>query len=139
MTTPGVRQLTTGRLSSHPGRRMSRTPPRCLVLTACAPQGWDASRDPASRARRSRGAHRLVRQTRRALPPTAAEDLLEIVMRRYERASTLLDPSRRGLGKLRGDTAAVTAMLDRLFHHAHVLTCGPRSWRTRVHSDRNSS
>jgi IstB-like ATP binding protein len=26
------------------------------------------------------------------------------------------------------DTAAVTAMLDRLLHHAHVLTCGPRSW-----------
>jgi len=50
-----------------------------------------------------------------------------------------LEPSRRGLGKLRGDTAAVTAMLDRLFHHAHVLTCGPRSWRTRVHSERNSS
>ena len=27
----------------------------------------------------------------RKLPLTAAEDLLEIVMRRYERASTLLD------------------------------------------------
>jgi DNA replication protein DnaC len=26
----------------------------------------------------------------RKLPPTAAEDLLEIIMRRYERASTLL-------------------------------------------------
>jgi hypothetical protein len=21
-------------------------------------------------------------------------------------------------------------MLDRLLHHAHVLKCGPRSWRT---------
>ena len=31
-----------------------------------------------------------------------------------------------------GDTAAVTALLDRLLHHAHVLKCGPRSWRTRV-------
>jgi hypothetical protein len=30
-------------------------------------------------------------------------------------------------GKLRGDTAAVTAMLDRLFHHGHILKCGPRS------------
>ena len=35
-------------------------------------------------------------------------------------------------GKLLGDTAAVTALLDRLLHHAHVLKCGPRSWRTRV-------
>ena len=30
----------------------------------------------------------------RRLPPTAAEDLLEIVMRRYERASTLLTSNR---------------------------------------------
>src|SRR3989454_954605 len=70
----------------------------------------------------------------RKLPPTAAEDLLEIVMRRYERASTLLTSNRpvEDWGKLLGDTAAVTAMLDRLLHHAHVLTCGPRSWRTRT-------
>ena len=32
-------------------------------------------------------------------------------------------------------TAAVTALLDRLLHHAHVLKCGPRSWRTKVHTD----
>jgi hypothetical protein len=38
-------------------------------------------------------------------------------------------------GKPLGDTAAVTALLDRLLHHAHVLTCGPRSWRTKVHMD----
>jgi DNA replication protein DnaC len=34
-------------------------------------------------------------------------------------------------GKVLGDTAAVTAMLDRLLHHAHVLKCGPRSWRSK--------
>ena len=34
-------------------------------------------------------------------------------------------------GKLLGDTAAVSAMLDRLLHHGHVLKCGPRSWRTK--------
>jgi DNA replication protein DnaC len=71
----------------------------------------------------------------RKLPSTAAEDLLEIVMRRYERASTLLTSNRPidDWGKLLGDTAAVTAMLDRLLHHGHVLKCGPRSWRTRTH------
>ena len=71
----------------------------------------------------------------RKLPPTAAEELLEIVMRRYERASTLLTSNRpvEDWGKLLGDTAAVTAMLDRLLHHGHVLKCGPRSWRTRTH------
>ena len=70
----------------------------------------------------------------RKLPPTAAEDLLEIVMRRYERTSTLLTSNRpiEDWGKLLGDTAAVTAMLDRLLHHGHVLKCGPRSWRTKT-------
>ena len=73
----------------------------------------------------------------RRLPHTAAEDLLELVMRRYERASTLLTSNRPvdDWGKLLGDTAAVTALLDRLLHHAHVLKCGPRSWRTKVHTD----
>jgi len=77
----------------------------------------------------------------RKLPHTAAEDLLEIVMRRYERASTLITSNRpvEDWGKLLGDTAAVTALLDRLLHHGHVLQCGPRSWRTRLHSDRNAS
>ena len=64
----------------------------------------------------------------RKLPHTAAEDLLEIVMRRYERASTLLTSNRpvEDWGKLLGDVAAVSSMLDRLLHHGHVLKCGPR-------------
>jgi DNA replication protein DnaC len=41
-------------------------------------------------------------------------------------------------GKLLGDTAAVTALLDRLLHHAHVLTCGPRSWRTKLQTATDS-
>jgi len=73
----------------------------------------------------------------RKLPHTAAEDLLEVIMRRYERASTILTSNRpvEDWGKLLGDTAAVTALLDRLLHHAHVLKCGPRSWRTKVQTD----
>jgi DNA replication protein DnaC len=69
----------------------------------------------------------------RKLPATAAEDLLELVMKRYERASTVFTSNRpvEDWGKLFGDTAAVAAMLDRLLHHGHVLKCGPRSWRTK--------
>ena len=72
----------------------------------------------------------------RKLPHTAAEDLLEIIMRRYERASMLLTSNRpvEDWGKLLGDVAAVSSMLDRLLHHGHVLQCGPRSWRTRAAS-----
>jgi DNA replication protein DnaC len=70
----------------------------------------------------------------RKLPLTAAEDLLEIIMRRYERASTLVTSNRpvEDWGKLLGDAAAVSAMLDRLLHHGHLLKCGPRSWRTKT-------
>ena len=70
----------------------------------------------------------------RKLPHTAAEDLLEIVMRRYERCSTLLTSNRPvdDWGKMLGDVAAVSAMLDRLLQHGHVLKCGPRSWRTKT-------
>jgi DNA replication protein DnaC len=51
----------------------------------------------------------------RKLPSTAAED------RPVE-----------DWGKLLGDSAAVTAMLDRLLHHCDVLKCRPRSWRTKM-------
>lgn len=73
----------------------------------------------------------------RKLPATAAEDLLEVVMRRYERASTIFTSNRpvEDWPKLFGDAPAVAAMLDRLLHHGHVLKCGPRSWRTRLHAD----
>src|SRR3954451_17555006 len=77
----------------------------------------------------------------RKLPLTAAEDLLEVIMRRYERASTLLTSNRpvEDWGKLLGDIAAVTAMLDRLLHHGHVLKCGPRSWRTKTSAEPTGS
>jgi DNA replication protein DnaC len=65
----------------------------------------------------------------RKLSLTAAEELLEIIMRRYERASTMITSNRPvdDWGKLLGDSAAVTAMLDRLLHHGHVLKCA--QWR----------
>ena len=72
----------------------------------------------------------------RKLPASAAEDLLEIIMRRHKRGSTIMTSNRPvdDWGKLLGDTAAVAAMLDRLLEHGHVLKCGPRSWRTRLHA-----
>jgi DNA replication protein DnaC len=76
----------------------------------------------------------------RKLPATAAEDLLELVMRRYERASTMITSNRpvEDWGKLLGDTTAVTALLDRMLHHGHVLKCGPRSWRMKKGENLNA-
>jgi DNA replication protein DnaC len=68
------------------------------------------------------------------LPADRLRDLLEIVMRRCERASPLLTSNRRAEGKAKPltDTAVVTAFPDRLIPHAHVLICDPRSWRIRL-------
>src|SRR5438270_784214 len=61
------------------------------------------------------------------------------VSRHYGRASTLVTSNRpvEDWGKLLGDSAAVTAMLDRLLHHGHILKCGPRSWRTKSQAEQN--
>ena len=53
------------------------------------------------------------------------------VLRRYPLINKAASPV-EDWGKLLGDVAAVTAMLDRLLHHGHVLKCGPKSWRTKT-------
>lgn len=67
----------------------------------------------------------------RKLPASAAEDLLEIVMRRYERASTIITSNRPldDWPKMFGDTPAVAAFLDRLMHHAHLIEIRGKSYR----------
>jgi hypothetical protein len=64
-------------------------------------------------------------------PISAAEDLLEIVMRRYERASTIITSNRpiEDWPKLFGDTPAVTAFLDRLMHHCNLIEIRGKSYR----------
>jgi DNA replication protein DnaC len=56
-------------------------------------------------------------------------------MRRSERAPTILTSNRpvEHWGTLLSDTAAVTALLDRLLYYASVITCGPQSSRTKLH------
>jgi DNA replication protein DnaC len=72
----------------------------------------------------------------RKLPASAAEDLLEIVMRRYERASTILTSNRPidDWPKLFGDTPAVAAFLDRLMHQSHLIEIRGKSYRLHEHS-----
>jgi DNA replication protein DnaC len=72
----------------------------------------------------------------RQLPANTAEDLLEIIMRRYERASTILTSNRpiEDWPKLFGDTPAVAAFLDRLMHHSHLIEIRGKSYRLHEHS-----
>jgi DNA replication protein DnaC len=65
------------------------------------------------------------------LPPTAAEDLLEVFVRRYEKGAVILTTNRpvEDWGQVLGDTAAAGAILDRFLPHAEVIRLQGRSYR----------
>ncbi len=67
------------------------------------------------------------------LPKRSGEFLFEIVMRRYETRSTMMTSNRplEDWGKLLGDVATATAILDRFLHHAEIITITGRSYRLR--------
>lgn len=67
----------------------------------------------------------------RKLPPNAGDELADVLMSRYEKASTLIT-SNRSLdewAKLLGDVVVVAPLLDRLMHHGHLLKFEGKSWR----------
>jgi hypothetical protein len=59
----------------------------------------------------------------RKLPPHAGDELADVIMSRYEKASTLITSNREidDWAKLLGDVVIVTPLLDRLMHHGHLL------------------
>lgn len=67
------------------------------------------------------------------LPKRSGEFLFEIVMRRYETRSTMMTTNRpiEDWGKLLGDVATATAILDRFLHHSDILTITGKSYRLR--------
>jgi len=69
---------------------------------------------------------------RKNFPKQAADDLLEIILNRYAARKSSLITSNRPLddwGKLLGDNAASSAILDRLLHRGHLLKFEGRSYR----------
>jgi DNA replication protein DnaC len=67
------------------------------------------------------------------LPKRSGEFLFEIVMRRYETRSTMMTTNRpiEDWGKLLGDVATATAILDRFLHHSEIFTITGKSYRLR--------
>lgn len=67
------------------------------------------------------------------LPGQSAEYFSEIIMRRYEKRSTIMTSNRplEEWGKLIGDVPAATAILDRFLHHAEIIQIKGRSYRLR--------
>ena len=65
------------------------------------------------------------------LGPNAAEDLLEIFVRRHETKSTIVTTNRptEDWAKFLGDVPATTAILDRFLAHADIIAMNGRSFR----------
>jgi DNA replication protein DnaC len=65
------------------------------------------------------------------LGPNAAEDLLEIFVRRHEKGSILITTNRptEDWGQLLGDVPATTAILDRFLAHAEIIKMEGKSYR----------
>lgn len=65
------------------------------------------------------------------LGPTAAEDLLEIFVRRHETAATVMTTNRptQDWGQFLGDVPATTAILDRFLAHAEIIQMQGKSYR----------
>lgn len=63
----------------------------------------------------------------------AADDLYEIICERYERGSIIITSNRavEEWPELFGDPLLASAALDRMIHHAHVITITGKSYRAR--------
>lgn len=71
-----------------------------------------------------------------AVGGTAAEDLLEVFVRRHETAATLITTNRptRDWGVFLGDVPAPTAILDRFLAHATIIQMVGKRYRLRLRS-----
>lgn len=65
------------------------------------------------------------------LGPAATEIILEIIHRRYQRTSTMIATNRpiEDWGKIFGDNATASAILDRFLEQVHLLKITGRSYR----------
>lgn len=76
---------------------------------------------------------------RKRVPQHAADDLLDVILERYAKKRSTVITSNRPLedwGKLLGDNAAASAMLDRLLHRGHLLKFEGNSYRLKEASKR---
>jgi DNA replication protein DnaC len=72
------------------------------------------------------------------LGPSAAEDLLEVFVRRHEKASTTVTTNRptQDWGSFLGDVPAATAILDRFLAQAEIVQMQGKSYRMHQRAER---
>jgi DNA replication protein DnaC len=69
----------------------------------------------------------------------AANLLFALVARRYERGSIIVTSNRgfEAWGEILGDAMVAAALIDRLIHHAHMVTLKGKSYRLRERTSRH--
>lgn len=74
----------------------------------------------------------------RKLPVGAGDELADILMSRYEKATTMITSNRsiEDWAVLLGDVVVVAPLLDRLMHHGHMLKFDGKSWRLKEAAER---
>ena len=77
----------------------------------------------------------------RKLPAGAGDELADVLMARYEKASSVISSNRplEDWTRLLGDVVVVTPLLDRLMHHGHLLKFEGKSWRLKEAAARAAS
>ncbi|MGA7951833.1 MAG: IS21-like element helper ATPase IstB [Thiobacillaceae bacterium] len=72
------------------------------------------------------------------LPPHAGDELADVLMSRYEKASTIITSNRtlEDWATLLGDVVVVAPLLDRIMHHGHLLKFEGKSWRLKEAASR---
>lgn len=73
------------------------------------------------------------------LSPVANEIILEVIHRRYQRTSTIIATNRpiEDWGKIFGDNATASAILDRFLENVHLIKITGRSYRLKNHGLKN--
>ena len=66
---------------------------------------------------------------------TGAMLFLQLINRRYERASTVLTSNKGFEDQILGDEVMAAALIDRLLHHCHIVNIRGSSYRMRKHID----
>lgn len=71
------------------------------------------------------------------MPQNAADDILEIIHRRYGNMSTIIATNRpiEDWGKILGDNAATSAILDRFLDRAKIININGKSYRMKREKD----
>jgi DNA replication protein DnaC len=74
------------------------------------------------------------------LGPSAAEDLLEVFVRRHEKTSTVVTTNRptQDWGAFLGDVPAATAILDRFLAQAEIIQLHGKSYRLHQRAERTA-